>query len=84
MPRYFFHTADGGRVHDDEGQELADTGAARKAAIRYAGAVLHDEPDILWDGSEFRVEVTDENGAWVLTVVTLAVSAPPETSSKAS
>lgn len=47
MPRYFFHTVDGGRDFDQEGTELPNDAAARKAAIRFAGAVMHDEPDVL-------------------------------------
>lgn len=40
MPQFFFHTADGGEHRDAEGIECKDMGAARREAIRYAGAVL--------------------------------------------
>ena len=76
MARYFFHTADGTRDWDAEGMELPDGGAARKAAIRYAGAVMNDEPDVLWDGRDFRVEVTDAERHLLFTVITLAVDSP--------
>ena len=76
MPRYFFHTADGGDYRDDEGVELASHTAARAEAIRYAGALLQDEWVDLWDGTELRVSVTDESRRLLVTVVMLAVDAP--------
>ncbi len=76
MPRFFFHTADGRRDHDDEGVELAGRAAARAEAIRYGGALLQDEADDLWDGKELRVSVTDEDGRLLVTVVMLAVDSP--------
>lgn len=75
MPRYCFHTADGHEDRDPEGVELPDPGAARKEAIRYAGAVMQDEPDVLWDGRDFRVSVVDEAQRLGVTVITLAVDA---------
>jgi hypothetical protein len=76
MPRYFFATADGSRERDDEGLELSDNNAARRAAIRYAGAIMEGDPNVLWDGQDFRIEVTDEKGRLLFTVITLAVDAP--------
>lgn len=76
MARYFFHTVDGGRDRDPEGIELPGLEAARNAAIRYAGDVLSDSPDVIWDGKGFRVEVTDEREQLLLTVITFAVDAP--------
>ena len=76
MPRFYFNSADGGCDRDDEGVELADAAGARSEAIRYAGAVMRDNPDVIWDGHDFRVEVLDEDRRLVSTVVTLAVDAP--------
>jgi hypothetical protein len=73
---YFFHTADGGRLHDRSGMKLAGKGEARKEAIRFLGSILGDEPDLLWDGRDFRVEVTNEAGDLLFTVIALAVDAP--------
>jgi hypothetical protein len=73
MPRYYFHTADGAPDHDEVGTELADDNAARVEAVRYIGESLRSDPKLLWDGSEFRVEVTDENGDVLFTVVALSV-----------
>lgn len=76
MPRYFFHTADGSRQRDEEGTELRDQQAARTEAVRFAGALMGDRPDMLWDGHDFRVEVTDEAKHLLFTVITLVVDAP--------
>lgn len=63
------------RIANPEGVELPDPGAAREEAIRYAGAVTQDEPDVLWDGRDFRVDVVDEAKRLVVRVVSLAVDA---------
>ena len=76
MPRYFFHTADGSRDRDLEGVDLEDHGVARKEAIKFAGSVLNDQPSVLWDGRDFRVEVTNRKGDLLFTIITLAVNAP--------
>lgn len=68
--------ADGSRERDEEGTELPDHNAARREAIKFAGAVLNDQPDVLWDSRDFRVEVTDEAGLMLFTIITLAVDAP--------
>ena len=54
MPRYFFHTANGSRERDEEGTELLDHNAARREAIKLAGAVLSEQPDVLWGHRDFR------------------------------
>jgi hypothetical protein len=76
MPRYFFDTHDGGRERDHDGCELPDPHAARIEAIRYGAAVLHDQPELIWDGRDFRVEVRDDAGKLVVTVIMMAVDAP--------
>ena len=76
MQRFFFHTADGSRDRDTTGTELPDQGTARVRAIQYAGECLTHEPSVLWDGRDFRVEVTDESGALLFTIITLAINAP--------
>jgi hypothetical protein len=76
MPRYFFHTADGSRDRDLVGTELNNYREARAAAIQYAGDVLSHEPEQLWDDADFRIEVTDETGLMLFTVIMLAIDAP--------
>jgi len=69
VPRYFFHTSDGGKYEDDDGVELADDAAARTHAAAYAGQVLRSEPGVLWNGGDFRVAVTNALGTPVFTIV---------------
>lgn len=73
MPRFYFNTTDGGVHRDEEGTDLPSTAAARVEAVRYGGSLLADDPDLLWDGRELRVEVTDESGGVVATVIMLAI-----------
>ena len=79
MPRYFFHTADGGQDRDPNGMELADDHAARLEAIRYGGALLRDQPEIVVHGRDLRVAVVDQDRQLLMTVVTMAIDArdPP-------
>ncbi len=77
MPHYYFHSKNGEDV-DATGIDLADDGAARVEAIRYAGDQLSDSPDLLQDGHTFRVEVTNEERDWLFSIVMLAVDAPKE------
>ena len=76
MPRYFFHLTDGSRERDREGTELVSNAVARVEAIKLTGAVMSEDPDRLWDGREFRVEVTDERARLLFTVITSAQDAP--------
>ena len=48
----------------------ATAGAARAAAIRYAGDVISDQPELLDASQAFKVEVTDDAGQALFTVVT--------------
>ena len=75
MPRYFFHRVDGGFVPDTEGTDLPDLDAARTEAVIYAGETIRDRPDFVWDGRDFRVEVMDEGGNLLCTVVVLGIDA---------
>lgn len=76
MPRYHFHSTDGTRDFDGEGLVLPDDAAAQHMATAFAGEVLKNEPDVIWDRGPFRVEVTDGAGLLLWTVVTLAVIPP--------
>ena len=62
MPLYYFHIADGVRDPDRDGTEFPGNAAAGKPAIRFAGAVMHDEPDVLWNGRGYRVEGYERKG----------------------
>lgn len=75
MPRYFFHRVDGGFAPDPDGTELPDLDAARTEAVLYAAQSIRDRPDYVWRGRDFRVEVTDEGGALLCTIVVLGIDA---------
>lgn len=76
MTRYFFHLVHPRRMMDREGLELPDAIAARREAVGLAGAMLRDEPGMVWDGQELRVQVEREDGRHICTVVILAVNGP--------
>jgi hypothetical protein len=69
MKRYFFDTTDGDRDIDRDGVEFPDDGAAREAAIRYAGSMINDKPSLTMPDQPFRVYARDEAGTAVVTVV---------------
>lgn len=75
MPHYFFHRIDGGFHPDTEGSELKDAREARFEAIQYASGTVKDHPEMVWDGGEMRIEVTDDEGRVVTTVVVMAIDA---------
>ena len=68
MPRYFFNVDNRHSEKDDEGVELAGPRAARDAAVVFAGECLRDTPGLV-DGGRLVVEVRDEAGAVLLTVI---------------
>lgn len=77
MPRFFFHIEDHVHEIDEDGQELTDAAEARVQAIIFAGSLLRDDPDLVWDGRQFEVRVTDEDGRYVTAVHVSAIDAPP-------
>jgi hypothetical protein len=60
MPRYFFHVTDGYLAHDSDGTELPDIYAAQDQAIRMSGEILRDMGAEFWNGTDWKLEVTDE------------------------
>jgi hypothetical protein len=66
MPRYFFHVIDGRDIVDKVGTVLPNLREARAEAIRTAGAILRDEGDRFWNGTEWQMNVTDVSGDCVL------------------
>jgi hypothetical protein len=78
MPRFFFHIEDHVHEIDEEGQELSSAAEARVQAIIFAGSLLRDEPNLVWDGQQFEVRVTDEAGKPVTAVHVCAIDAEPE------
>jgi uncharacterized protein DUF6894 len=66
VPRFFFHVFDDAVVRDEEGMELADAEAARRAALAGARALICDQVKSGRLTLHHRVEVEDEQGRPVL------------------
>ena len=62
MPRYFFNVYDGYSLLDQDGTELPDICTAQNEAIRLSGEILREEGSKFWNGTEWRLEVTDVTG----------------------
>jgi Domain of unknown function (DUF6894) len=76
MPRYYFNLEDGKRLLDDEGLDLPDLDAARKEALRASNELLRAGPKgDFWNGSYWRMWVTDEPNGEGRTIFTLRFSA---------
>ena len=69
MPRYFFNVHDGRDIPDETGTVLPGPEAARNQAVIAAGEMLKDLDGKFWSASEWRMRVTDEQGATVCTLV---------------
>ena len=65
MARYFFHLRDGREYIEEHGVELAGPAEAREEAVINSGEVLRDSGAKFWNGQEWRLWVTDEEGATV-------------------
>ena len=76
MPRYFFDIHDGFVSPDRDGTELDGVIHARLEAVRFAGMYLSQRPGLIWDGSELRVLVFDEQRTLLTTVLLSASDSP--------
>jgi hypothetical protein len=65
VPRYFFNFKDGKEILDNEGVELSGIEEARAQAVVSSGEALRDYGKNFWDGTEWRMWVTDEAGTTV-------------------
>ena len=78
MPRYFFHTENGDRIRDDQGEERADADTARTEAVTILGEILRYRGASFWTTGAFSVVVTDADGCTVVSVTAKASEAAPE------
>jgi hypothetical protein len=68
MPRYFFDVQDGYSFRDEMGTELPDIYTAQAQAIRMSGEILSDIGARFWNGAEWKLEVTDDQGRILFTL----------------
>jgi len=59
MPRYHFHTHD---HRDVDGHILPSLEAAKCEAVKLAGQIVCDDAPRFWDGADWVMTVTDDNG----------------------
>lgn len=78
MPRYYFHTQNGDRVRDDQGEELADLNAARNEALTVLGEILRYRGAAFWTTGSFSVIVTDAKGGVAFSITAEASDAAPK------
>lgn len=69
VPRFFFHLYDDIVVRDEEGQELPDAEAARSRALLSAREMACAEVLKGHLGLNHRVEVEDESGALIASLL---------------
>ena len=78
MPLYFFHIRDGQEFLDHEGTSCTNVESARAEALVTAGSILRDHGHKFWDGSEWRMWVTNEAGETVCSLKFSAERGPLE------
>ncbi|HEX8414251.1 MAG TPA: hypothetical protein VF637_10250, partial [Sphingomicrobium sp.] len=61
MPRYFFSTANGHCVQDEEGDILPDDEAARSLAVDILSEILPSQRDQLRQGGQYSIFVAAED-----------------------
>ena len=73
---FFFNQLNGESRPDDQGTDFATINEARLEAVRYAGEVMRDHPTLVWEGEDFRIQVTDDTKLLLFTVIVVGVDAP--------
>ena len=76
MPRFHFNVHDGTNIPDVEGAELPNLDAARREAVKLSGALLRDHADQFWTGEQWTMDVTDERGLILFSLLFVATNAP--------
>lgn len=72
MPRYFFSTANGHKIADEEGDVLEDESAARNMAIDILAEILPSQRHRLGDGGHYSVVVADEDNQTLFEITATA------------
>jgi hypothetical protein len=77
MPRYYFHWENGHILHDGNGLELPDLAAAQHEALETSIDLIKGRVALttLWNGTPWRMWVTDKPNGDGKTLFTLRLSA---------
>ena len=76
MPRFFFHTEDGIKTPDEDGTELPDVEAAKRAATQLLADSLRNNSQLFWETENYRIVVADDDGLTLFTLELAAIIAP--------
>lgn len=63
MPRYFFHVEDGKDIPDEDGVVLSGPDEACNQAVIVCGEMLRELGGDFWNGEDWIMRVTDDQGA---------------------
>ncbi|WP_422396639.1 DUF6894 family protein [Sphingomonas profundi] len=75
MPPFYFHAYEGDEIRDGDGQDLPDICSVRRVAVAYAGDLLKEAGDTLFD-HDMRLVVTDGTGLTLFSILIVATEAP--------
>lgn len=73
MATYHFHFIDGRSLPQTDSEEFAAYPAARTAAVSTLGQMLCDHPNEVFGDHDISVEVADDRGLVLLSVIVTAV-----------
>jgi hypothetical protein len=78
MPKYLIRFCDGQSALDQDKYEteLSDLVAAKRQATKLVGEMLQSYPDRFWDTRAWTVDVMDQAGRVLFTVLALASVSP--------
>lgn len=76
MPLFHFNVQDGSNITDSEGSELNDIAAARLAAVEMAGELLKDHARDFLHDETWSMDVTDDAGLILFSLVMHLADAP--------
>jgi hypothetical protein len=73
---YHFNVHDGRAYPDTLGSDCSDLAAARIEAVRRIGQLLAEEAARFWTGDEWTMDVTNESGLTLFTLMFIATNSP--------
>jgi hypothetical protein len=76
MPRFYFHTEDGGVQPDEDGVDVISMADARRQAVRMLGELLQEQPERFLEDGGLKLTVTDERGLVLFVLDASATDAP--------